>query len=207
MYWQLVLPADDHLVGAAADLTPEFEWKWSGLGWGRRSTWEQSDLEKWSGATPADPLPPANNRYLFSTIGNPASFTAATAARWQIVLLSSAAVLVVGLIFLYAPIAARPLVLIAIGFFTLVLITWTPTAAILFAQAALLGTILLLLAGLLRHSIARRRAAGHVIAGGSSSVIDRSSVRRGIRPRDMVGAASTSATETLDLPAAGSQHA
>ncbi len=207
MYWQLVLPTNEHLVSAAADLTPEFEWKWSGLGWGRKSTWDQAELEKWSGATPADPLPTATNRYLFSTIGYPANFTAATAARWQIVLLSSAAVLIIGLLVLYVPMAARPAALVATGVFTLILIAWTPTAAILFAQAAILGMMLFLLAGLLRYSIARRRATGHVVAGGSSSVIDRSSVRRNIRPRNMVGAASTSATETLDLPAAGSQHA
>jgi hypothetical protein len=207
MYWQLVLPTDEHLIGAATDLTPEFEWKWSGLGLGRKSIWDQADLEKWSGATPADSLPPATNRYLFSTIGSPANFSAATAARWQIVLLSSGAVLIIGLLVLYVPRAARPAMLVAVGVFTLTLMIWTPAAAMLFAQAAILGVILLLLAGILRHSLTRRRAMGHIVANGSSSVIDRSSVRRNLRPRDMVGAASTSATETLDLPAAGSQHA
>ena len=72
-------------------------------------------------------------------------------------------------------------------------------------QAAVLGLGLVLLAGLLRQSMARRRAMGSVIPGGSTSSVERSSsIRRKGRPLEMAGAASTSATETLDLPAAGS---
>jgi hypothetical protein len=206
MYWQLVLPTNEHLVVSPADFTPEFNWKWSGLGWGRHATWDQSELEKWSGAAAADALPEATNRYLFSTIGSPLHFTAATATRWQIVLLSSAAALAVGLLVLYVPSGRRPLALLGIGVFMFVLSACLPNAVILFVQSATLGLLLILLAGLLRHGVTRRRAVGRVVAGGGSSIVDRSSVRRKTRPLELAGA-STSASETLDLPAAGSQHA
>ena len=39
MYWQLVLPNDQHLLSSAAELTPEFSWIWSGLYWARRRRW------------------------------------------------------------------------------------------------------------------------------------------------------------------------
>jgi hypothetical protein len=207
MYWQLVLPADVNLLVSPAELTPEFNWKWSGLGWGRQMTWDQSELEKWSGAAAAEALPEATNCYLFSAIGSPPRFSVTTATRWQIVLLASAAALAIGLLLLYVPSAGRPIALLAVGACMLVLSACLPNAAILFAQAALLGVLLIALAAVLRHGVAHRHAVGRVVTSGGSSIVERSSIRRKVRPAEMAGAASTSASETIDLPAAGSQHA
>ena len=205
MYWQLVLPSTEHLIFAPAELTPEFNWKWSGLGWGRQASLDQAELEKWSGAMTAEPVPDATNRYLFSAMGSPMKICATSAARWQIVLVSAAAALGVGLLLLYVPLGRKAGTLLAIGIVMLALSASMPDAAVLFAQAAMLGLGLVVLAGLLRQSMARRRAMGSVISGGSGSSVERkSSIRRKIRPLEMAGAASTSATETLDLPAAGS---
>jgi hypothetical protein len=209
MYWQLVLPADEHLLASPVELTPEFGWRWFGLGWGRQPTWDQADLEKWSGAATTDALPDATNRYLFSSIASPTKFAAKTANRWQIVLLSSAVALAIGLLLLYVPGAARPAALLAIGAFMLVLSAFLPDIALLFSQAAVLGLFLILLAYALRNGLSRRRAAGRVIPGAASSIMERgSSIRRKPRAVEMAGAPSgSSVTETLDLPAAGSQHA
>lgn len=207
IYWQVVLPSDQHLLASPQDLTPEFNWNWNGLGWGRQATMDQSDLEKWSGATAADPLPAATNRYLFSGIGSPTKISATSANRWQIVLASSAAALAAGLMLLYVPSKRRPWALLSVGILLLTLSACAPDAALLFVQAALIGCGLTALAGFLRGAVARRRGIGRIIRSGSSSIIDRSSVQRKTRPLELANAASSSATETFDLPSAGSQHA
>jgi hypothetical protein len=208
-YWQLVLPVDEHLVFSPTDLTPEFNWKWTGIGWGRQASWDQAELEKWSGAISDERLPEATNRYLFSTLGTPSKFVASTARRWQIVLISSATALLVGLLLLYLPSRGRPWGILAMGVIMLMLSASVPDGAMLFAQAAVLGFGLILCAAILRHRMARRHASGRVVMPGSSgsSTLERSSrIRQKSRSLEMAGAVSTSAAESLELPATGSQH-
>ena len=49
LYWQLVVPGDQHYIGSPSQLTPEFAWNWFGWGWSRQNHWDQADLENWIG--------------------------------------------------------------------------------------------------------------------------------------------------------------
>jgi len=204
LYWQLVLPSDEQLLSSPPELTPEFTWQWSGLGWSRKNSWDQPELEKWVSATPEDALPQATNRYLFSTLGSTPKIVVRWAARWQIVLGASAAVLVVGLLLMYLPLSRRPWILFAAGVVLVALSVAMPDAALLLAQAAVLGCMLIFLAGWLKRIVARRRTAGKIVPAGGSSIVERSSLQRKVRPLEFAGAASTSTQGIIDLPAADS---
>ena len=207
MYWQLVLPGDQHLIGSPAQLTPEFTWNWNGWGWSRRDVWQQTDLEDWIGATRQDPLPQATNRYLFSITGNPASFAARTAARWQIVFTASAIVLVVGLLLLQIPAIRKPWVLFAAGVILLALSAWLPDAAVLFSQAAALGMVLLVMAVVMQRLIAKRRMPTvPPVARTESSIFQRSSSPMRVRPMSLAGASTTTGPGEVDLPPSESQE-
>src|SRR4029079_149591 len=154
LYWQLVVPGDQHYIGSPSQLTPEFAWNWFGWGWSRHNHWDQADLENWIGAAHQDLLPSATNRYLFSMAGNPQRLVAHTAARWQLVLCASALVLVVGLLWLKMKTNRQGAGLFAGGVVFLATAVWLPGAALLFGQASVLGQVLLLPAVVLESFVA-----------------------------------------------------
>jgi hypothetical protein len=203
--WQLVLPRDVHLLMAPSELTPEYQWKWTGWCWSRQGDWDQAGLEKWTGASAADPLPDATNRYVFSTVGCPEQFSVITAGRWQIVLVGAAAALGIGLMLIYLPGRRRALPLMTAGLILLVLVAFVPDAALMFVQAAVLGCVLVLLARLLQYAISRRHHTIRVVPGSGSSVMERSSIQRRVRSMEMVEANGSSTEETVDLPVANSE--
>ena len=143
LYWQLVLPRDEHLISEAADLTDEFGWEWMGWGWARRPAWEQADLEKWVGTRTTAALPEATNRYLFSAMGNLPNLSARYAARWEVVLICSAIAPIVGLALINTGLARRPSMLLICGVVLLATSIWLPDVTLLLAQAAVLGIVLL----------------------------------------------------------------
>jgi hypothetical protein len=191
MYWQLVLPQDQHLLSAAAELTPEFTWVWSGLFWTRQAPLDQAELEEWSSAARETPLPEKTNRYLFSVAGNPARITVRTAERGQIVLLASLGALIVGLLLIYVPAARRPTTLLAAGVSLLAFAAWNADLALLLAQASFLGLALALLAGYLERIVTRRRNRAMVVRSSGSSVLKRSSSQVSIRPLEAMSGSST----------------
>ena len=97
-YWQVVLPADTHLIRSPAQLTAASVWQWLGTFWGRRPTRSQQELEEWSGAemqsAEMQSGPPQSlNEYLFTGLAPVSTMQFVTAPRWLIVLVASAAVL------------------------------------------------------------------------------------------------------------------
>ena len=42
-YWQLILPASEHVVSEPRDYTAEYVWAWTGAWWGRVPVMDQSD--------------------------------------------------------------------------------------------------------------------------------------------------------------------
>ncbi len=80
-YWQLALPAIQHIGFASDQLTPEWVWKWNGLWWSRESGMQQHDLERWVGATQQTNLPLSVNSYLLSSFGGERSFHIWVASR------------------------------------------------------------------------------------------------------------------------------
>ena len=197
-YWQVVLPKHEHVVIGPRNYGAEFTWGWQGYFWGREPRLEQFDLETWAGAAPHSPLPTSTNRYLYSTLGAPTALHVRVAPRWSIVLAASGLALVAGLALVYVPRLRRAgllwvaaIILIAVGVIY-------PEPTLMLLQAASLGALLTLVAGVLKRSLARRpapRAGSTLIRPGSS--IARREAEPYLRPAAMAG--SNSSTETGPL--------
>jgi hypothetical protein len=158
VYWQLILPHDEHVIIAPGRFTGEFAWGWNGYCWGRQPLLDQAQLETWVGARPCPvPLPATANCYLFSTLGSVEHCELRTAGRSAIVLWASGAALLAGLLLIYLPVARHPATLLAATLLLAALGIMYPEPALLAAQAAGLGVLLALLAGLLFYGVGRRR--------------------------------------------------
>ena len=152
-YWQLCLPADEHLLGDPAGYTPELSWNWRDLHWDRRGTLNQLQLEAWIGATPQESPPPGMNQYLFSGLGTPRELTCLIVPRRILLWTAATGLLVIGLLFLHIRPIRHPSLLLLLGLVIAgVGFSW-PSAALLVAQAACLGLTFLLLAGFWQWSV------------------------------------------------------
>jgi hypothetical protein len=205
-FWQLVLPGDEYLLAWPAALSPETIWTMAGFYWGRRPTWEQADLETWSGLTEhSTPLAGGTNRYLFSTAQIDAPLVVRTAGRSSLVLAISGLVLGCGLAWIYLPVLRHPAVLLVASITVLAAAAVAPELTVIGLQASVLGIALTLFAGMLKrgNSSHGSRAA---LRGASSSIVGRGSTKS--HPRVAVAVTPTS-TETaavaveLSAPQAG----
>jgi hypothetical protein len=160
VYWELVLPQDEHVLLSPEGFTEEFAWHWGGSFWGRKPLADERYLESWTGAPERPPVAEGTNRYLYGSLGALRGGAPRTAGRAWIVLAASGAVLVAALVLIYVPAARHPLGLLALALVVLGLGALYPTPALLLAQAAGLGLGLAILAALLQRGVARRRQAG-----------------------------------------------
>ncbi len=157
LYWQLVLPRNEHLLWSPEGFTREYSWGWSDYFWGRRPTLSQSQLETWVGATRQTSAPEDTNRYLFSAMGRTEGCELGTAGRPWIVLFASGGALVVGLLLIHVPSVRHPASLLVAAVGLLFAGALFPEVTLLACQAASLGMVLALLAGVLQRMLARRR--------------------------------------------------
>jgi hypothetical protein len=157
LYWQLILPANEHLIGDPDGFMGECVWGWRGYFWGRQPLLDQSQLESWSGAANGAALPERANLYLFSSLGKVGQAEVRTAGRTWLVLWASGVALVAGLLLIYVPACRHPASLLAAGIVLAAVGLAAPEPTLLLAQAAVLGLALTLLAGLLERSVGRRR--------------------------------------------------
>jgi hypothetical protein len=191
LYWQLVLPADEHLVLSPPGLTPELAWRRTGASWGRRAALSQQDLEAWIGASRQPALPEANHQYLFSAFGDTPVISVRTVGRRELVLAASGAVLVLGLLLLYVPLLRRSGALLLLGVSIFAAALYLPEAALQAAQAGLFGLAAALAACGLEGLVARRRSRRTVLRGRALPTLEtRSTQRRALRPENG-GPAST----------------
>ncbi len=194
MYWQLVLPQNEHVLLTPKGLTGEFRWDFDRLVWRREPLLNQAALEAWVGAPARTPVAQGTNRYLFSGLGAMATCEIRTADRSWIVLIASGAALVVGLLLMYVPRSRHPAtLLVAAAVMLSVGLIW-PEPTVLFAQAASLGLALTLLAGLLERGVARRRRAGVFPEPPASAVLDKGSTETLYQPRTTGSSAPPSTT-------------
>ncbi|HEV3003997.1 MAG TPA: hypothetical protein VGX78_06020 [Pirellulales bacterium] len=174
-YWQLVLPRDEYLLTWPEDLVPESTWAFNGFCWARRPTLDQAALETWSGlAEHATPLSPVNNRYLFSTTAIRGPLVVQSARRSIVVLAASGLVLVFGLAWIYLPVLRHPAALLIASVGLLAAAALAPELAVIGAQAAALGLMLVLVAGLLKRGTTDHRSRLS-LRGASSSIVGRGS--------------------------------
>lgn len=174
-YWQLITPAQWHLLWGPGDLQSESTWTWQENSWGRVPLWEQNELEIWSGAIAEEALPSTVNRYLYSGRGNRWSEPALAVPRWLLIWLGAAIGLGGGFLIWRYRAARHPLSLLALAVALAAGGSIWPEPLLLLGQAALLGVPLLLIAGLLRRAMGTSTTAS---AGGSSTT-QRRPVERG----------------------------
>jgi hypothetical protein len=183
MYWQLILPADEHLISNPSGFVSEFTWGWRGYFWGRQPLLDQSQLESWVGVGARAALPEHVNIYLFSSLGCIEQAEIVTAGRTWIVLLASGVALVVGLLLIYVPTSRHPATLLIVGIILSIAGLIVPEPTLLLLQAASLGLVLTLLAGLLERSAARRLRRTSVRKESSSERVERGSTHTSPRPQ------------------------
>jgi hypothetical protein len=187
LYWQLIMPSGEHIVLSPDGYTAEFGWVWSDFLWRRESTHGEQDLERWvEDGLAADPvlrpdarpamLPStaASNRYLFSSVGTIEPLRIYTLGRARLVLLASLPLLVFGLGLIYLPWLRHPATLFIAAVLVASAGLIAPQAALLLAQASLLGLVLLGLAALLARLVPRAAASPPPSRGSSYAVIERS---------------------------------
>ncbi|MCC6512305.1 MAG: hypothetical protein IT423_24620 [Pirellulaceae bacterium] len=80
-YWQLVTPANQHLVLLPDTVTAEWQWHWDRMWWRRFSPKDQAYFEQWLSASPQEALAESANRYVVSSYGAVAGFQVWTASR------------------------------------------------------------------------------------------------------------------------------
>jgi hypothetical protein len=155
-FWQIVLPRSEVVVRRDSRASSELRWQWDGFGWRRHAAREQADLEAWTEASRQDAPPGSTNRYVFTTWGAPRQLVLTTAYRSWLLLAASGGIFLVGLLLMYVPWLRHPAVLFAMALATGTLSAAYPEAAILVAQAAVLGVLMAVLAQGCRSGLAAR---------------------------------------------------
>jgi hypothetical protein len=168
-YWQLVLPADEHLLAASGAWSDENVWSWRGCCWRRVPPMDQADLEKWSGAAARAVLAEQANCYLFSSFGSLEPLEPRTTGRTWLVLWASGMTLLVGLVLIHVPVCRGPTALLVAAVALIVAGAVAPGAMLLLAQAGCLGIMLALLTGALQLGTARRGVIARRPMSGAAS--------------------------------------
>ena len=156
-FWQLITPSNEHLVDVPAVMTAEQEWTWKKGSWGRQPNLSQQDLEQWIGATVQDPVPASSNRYLYTSIGPVVDLEVRMLGRATILMVSSGATLLIGLLLIYLPGFRHPVLLLCGGLVLVSGAMLTPESVLLVSQSAALGLVLVLVARILNWLMMRRQ--------------------------------------------------
>lgn len=164
-YWQVLLPRGDIAVCANDQVAAERRWQWDRIGWRRQPVLDQGALEQWIGATREDPVPEGMNRYLFTTPGAMSQLEVTIISRTLMLLAFSGVALMIGLGVIYVPILRHPAWLIPAGVATITAGLLVPDWAILFAQAAVGGMLLAVLASIMRQWTGRARWGLNAVHG------------------------------------------
>lgn len=201
-YWQLLLPAQLHLLEDPPGWLAEQRWTWQTLGLGRASVLDQAQLEDWIGASHAAALPVRANAYLYSAFSGPGSARVMVASRTWLILFSSGAALTLGLGLLYWPRLRQPWALLLAGLALTAGCLLRPDAALIVGQAALAGAALALVAARLSGGV-NSGAASTISAGPrGSSIVQRrggqSSLPTVLRPTASPSAPAT--THSVPIP-------
>jgi hypothetical protein len=199
VYWQIVLPGDEHIAYAPDSLTAASQWQWMGSFWGRAPLKSQAELEEWiDSSTQAAPTD-GQNIYLFTGLIPVSTIELVTAPRWLIVFAASGAVLLTVVALLYVPAAKRNWILAAIACALAVAALAYPTAAVLLAQAAAIGFMLSILAVALSHIFSRPPRMTTMTPMVSPSSQRLSTPRESILVPSVIAAASTAPTASLQI--------
>jgi hypothetical protein len=196
VYWDLRVPAGEHVILPPADYVQEQRWTWADYFWRREPTLGESELEAWIRLADATPqtqtaaggssetgFAAGSNRYLFSTVGRLQPLDVYTLGRARIVLLASLPLLLCGLMLIYLPATRHPAVLLLGGVVLASASLIAPHATLLLAQASVVGLLLVCLAAILARLVPARVVPVPASQPGSSLVaVERSITEMYQRP-------------------------
>jgi hypothetical protein len=198
VYWQIILPGDQHIVRSPRRLSSASRWQWLGSFWGLRPVMAQTDLEVWANAAVQVGPTAAQNEFLYTGLAPILSVEFITAPRWLVVLVASSAVLAIGLVWIYVPAVRHGWILAGMACLIAALAIAFPVPALLLAQAAAIGIVAVLIAMILKRATARPTHWPVTVSGGSS--------QRQVTPRTdsmlmppAISAASTAPTVPLRI--------
>lgn len=154
--WELILPSSEHLVLQPANLTPEWQWTWSGLGWRRSSGSNQQELENWVGASSQSPLPTRLNRYLMSGLGIPVGIRFTIVPKPWIWLPVGASIIALTLLWTSLKVFRHPVALSSFFVALASVAIYAPDAAMVLGQLVLLASIFALVIMTSQWAIGRR---------------------------------------------------
>ena len=205
-YWQVVLPATQHLWETPAGFAPAMRWATEAGYWGRQPRLDTEKLQKWAGAVDRSAPSAAEHSYLFSSYGplQPDQMTAIQSVdRRTAVVGCSLVLLVVGLALIYVPWLRRPACLYVLTLAAVAVGVLYPGPFLLVAQAGLLGLILAGLAAVLAMVLGRPPAP-EVGVSSSSLMVDSAPPGTDTLVSLPLGMVSTNAP-TVSMPPTDSQ--
>ena len=180
LYWQLIVPQDQHLVWATPTMGRAMRWELDRWRLNRVPLENDERLVAWAGV-PTDALMPPGNRYLLVGIdaGSLAATTMTRQAMWLIV---GAIVLITSCLLIYVPAFRHPLTAVfgsvALGGLMLLL----PEAAVIAGQLVLVAMLIVAVMSGVRHLLLSRR--GNRVFAPSREAVEQSTARHLGRAQD-----------------------
>lgn len=177
MFWEVVTPADKHIIGSCPGWTAEYQWMWNGWFWDRVPTLTQRDIGIWVGTNQVQSLvlPKETNQYLFSSLQPPNECRFYMFDRWIIVLVSSGSILLLGLFLIYFPKLRYPGILFLLGVLLVASIMYRPMIVLVILESGVAGIVLAIIAALLYRIFHQNQA--WAAPGGSSVLFPRPELR------------------------------
>lgn len=172
IYYELLTPESEYLLGPPREMTPVWNWSWQKTRWARVPLMSADEIGEWSGESMKASLHATGwTRYLFSSMSAGKEYRARFINRATATFVGAGGVLAIGLALLYLPTLRRPgmLLVVAVVLLTAGLIYPEPT--LMLAQTGALGLLLVLLATVLRYALKVRPVSANdvLLATGSSA--------------------------------------
>ena len=157
IYWELLMPSDQHFISAQEGMVPALEMDWSKGLLQRRAAVDHSSLEIWFGI-PLQPMPTADNcnRYVFSSFGPVDQFSVFVLSRRELILISAAFAFLLGAVFVAFPLVRHPVNLILLTIALVILSLRLPDLAIVVFQVLFIAIALGVVIFLVQRSISKR---------------------------------------------------
>jgi hypothetical protein len=150
VYWQVVLPSNEHLLVDPPSFAPAMKWTWKGYYFSRVADLNQRALEDWSRGSRQDPLPETLNHYLFANVGTEPILEVQTVPQRSLAGALAGFGLVVGLLILHVPQVRSTSGLLVLAALVIGLGIAVPQTALFAAQGVAAGLVIVALLAALR---------------------------------------------------------
>lgn len=167
VYWQIVLPAGQHLLNYPVSATPMFHWRRVGAVWKRISDYDANWLKSWIDNGSSVELETdevfsgkVGNTYLFRQLDSPKPLVFQTLSSPMVLLFGAGFSLIVGFIMLRLVVFRHVLTLLTLGLIIATVGLWHSAALELLLQPMIAGMIFPLMAVALDGWVRERYHAG-----------------------------------------------